>query len=130
MKSQRNDIEKFISETFGDAPEYLWAKTPNHAVFRHQTNQKWYAVLMEIPYNKLCRESNQIVDIINLKCDQIMIGSLLNDNGFYPAYHMSKTHWISIVLDGSVELQKIKALINISYELTDTKIQHNAAYKA
>lgn len=122
-QSQKDEMVKFITEQYGDNPEYLWAKTPDYAVFRHQTNQKWYAIFMNIPYDRLGIKNNQTVDIINVKCDHIMIGSLLEEKGFYPAYHMSKTHWITIALDGSVDTQKIKALIDISYELTDVKIK-------
>lgn len=120
-QSQRDEIIKFITEFYGDKPEYLWAKTPDYAVFRHQTNQKWYTIIMTIPYDKLGVKKDETVDIINVKCDHIMMGSLLDENGFYPAYHMSKTHWITIALDGSVDTQKIKTLIDISYELTDVK---------
>lgn len=121
--TQRDEITKFIKEQYGDNPEYLWAKTPECAVFRHQTNQKWYAVFMAVPYNKLGEKSNKTVDILNLKCDHITIGSLLNEKGFYHAYHMNKTHWITVVLDKSIDMQKIKALIDISYELTDLKLK-------
>ncbi|MBF1202590.1 MAG: MmcQ/YjbR family DNA-binding protein, partial [Fusobacterium periodonticum] len=34
-----------------------------------------------------------------------------------PAYHMNKKHWCTICLDGTVELEKIYNLIDISYEL-------------
>lgn len=123
VQSQRNEIINFISEYYGDKPEYLWAKTPDYAVFRHQTNKKWYALIMNIPYEKLGEKNGQAVDIINLKCDHIMIGSLLKEKGFYPAYHMSKTHWITIALDNCVDSNKIKAMIDISYELTEQKIK-------
>lgn len=125
-KSQRYEITEFITEQYGDNPEYLWPKTPECAIFRHQTNQKWYAAIMTVPYNKLGEKSSQTVDIINLKCDHITIGSLLNEKGFYPAYHMNKTHWITIALDGSVNIQEIKALIDISYELTDVKLKNKS----
>lgn len=124
IHSQRNEIIEFIKEQYGDNPEYLWAKTPECAVFRHQTNQKWYAALMTVPYSKLGEKSNQEVDILDLKCDHITIGSLLDEKGFYPAYHMNKTHWITVVLDESVNIEKIKAFIDISYELTDVKLKN------
>lgn len=47
-----------------------------------------------------------------------MLGSLLEEKGFYPAYHMNKEHWITIFLDGSVDDEKILSLIDISYDLT------------
>ena len=47
-----------------------------------------------------------------------MLGSLLEEKSFYPAYHMNKEHWITICLDGSVDDEKILSLIDISYDLT------------
>lgn len=73
---------------------------------------------MKIPKNRLGEYSDKIVDIVNVKCDPIMLGSLLEEKGFYPAYHMNKEHWITICLDGSVDDEKILSLIDISYDLT------------
>ena len=50
-----------------------------------------------------------------------MIGSLRKEKGILPAYHMNKEHWITVLLDGSVEKQKIYDLIEISYDLTRKK---------
>ena len=35
------------------------------------------------------------VDILNVKCDPILSGSLRMQPGFFPAYHMNKEKWIS-----------------------------------
>ena len=39
-----------------------------------------------------------------------LAGSLLMENGFFPAYHMRKDSWITVALDGSVADDKIKML--------------------
>ena len=38
-----------------------------------------------------------------------------------PAYHMNKTHWNSIILDGTVPDHDIKRMIAESYDLTKGK---------
>lgn len=58
------------------------------------------------------------MDVINLKCDPELIGSLRLKSGFHAAYHMNKEKWISIRLDGSVVDSEIKSLIELSFELT------------
>ena len=58
---------------------------------------------------------------MNLKCGPIMLGSMLMEPGFFPAYHMSKAHWISAALDGSAEVDRIKLLLDVSYEMTERK---------
>ncbi len=63
------------------------------------------------------------IDIMNLKCDPLLIGSLRLEKGFFPAYHMSKANWISVSLDSSVDNEKIKWLIDMSFDLTARKIR-------
>lgn len=38
-----------------------------------------------------------------------------------PAYHMNKTHWNSIILDGSIPDENIKSMIAESYEIIRPK---------
>ena len=61
---------------------------------------------------------DKTVDVLNIKCDPMMIGSLRMKEGFFPAYHMNKENWISILLDGTVSADEIKPLLELSYELT------------
>lgn len=44
-----------------------------------------------------------------------------------PAYHMNKRHWISIILDGSMDEADIRMLIEDSYRLTAPKIKGSRA---
>lgn len=65
-----------------------------------------------------------MVDILNVKCNPSVIASLLEaEPGFYPAYHMNKKNWISILLDDSVSAQKISWMVEKSFELTAPKIK-------
>lgn len=112
----REEFQKFIEEKYGVLPEYPWASMPSFAVFRHDNNKKWFAVVMTITKDKLGLDSTDNIDVVNLKCDPLM--SVTKENGIFPAYHMSKTHWISVLLDGTVDEEKIKWLLNLSFELT------------
>ena len=114
--SQRGRITQYIQETFGTEAEYLWADSPGNAVFRHPASKKWYAAMMRVLPEKLGLPSGEALDIMDIKCDTIMIGSLLSTEGFFPAYHMNKNHWISIVLDGSVSDDQIIPLLELSYD--------------
>lgn len=116
--SLRDKIFEYTKDAFGTNPEYLWQKTPDTAVFRHSENKKWYAIIMDIPKRKLGIDSDEFVDIINVKCDPVLIDSLIKNKGYFRAYHMNKTKWISVLLDGTVALDEIISMINLSYELT------------
>nr|WP_227989346.1 MmcQ/YjbR family DNA-binding protein [Morganella morganii] len=47
-----------------------------------------------------------------------MVGSLRLKEGVYPAYHMNKEHWVTIILDGKFNSGELKSLIDDSYRLT------------
>ena len=117
----RRELEEFISSAYGVDAEYPWARYPGNAVFRHRSNQKWFALVMDIPKSKLGLEGEGSLDVLNLKCDPLLIGSLREERGFFPAYHMSKTSWMTVALDGSVEDEKLKWLLGLSYDLTGVK---------
>ncbi len=115
MKTQ---IINDISNQYGVEPEYLWPKTPDCCIFRHTSNRKWFAVIMKVAGNKLGLNTNQPQDIINVKCDAYLISTLCQSKGYFPAYHMNKQAWLSILLDGTVAKEEIIKLIDLSYELT------------
>lgn len=96
-------------------------KYPNFAVFRHSSNQKWFALIMDVPKKRLGLQGDDLLNVVNFKCEPILMGSLLGEPGFFPAYHMSKDSWITVALDGSVPDDKIKLLLDVSYEATKPK---------
>ena len=58
------------------------------------------------------------IDIVDVKAKPEDIDRLILKNGFYRGYHMNKRHWLTIVLDGTVSLEEIAALLDRSYDLT------------
>ena len=112
-------VLQYVQDQFSAEPEYLWAKYPTYCVFRHVHNRKWFAVVMDVPKSKLGLSGNELVEILVVKCDPILLGSLLGKNGFLPAYHMSKSNWVTILLDGSVSDEEMISLLTISYDLTN-----------
>lgn len=112
---QRERVLRFAAESFGTQPEYLWADTPEAAVLRHPNSKKWYGILMRVSRERLGLEGPGAADVLNLKCGSLLLGSLLEEPGFLPAYHMSKTHWVSILLDGPAEDEAVFSLLELSY---------------
>ena len=119
----RKELESYIVDKYSIEPEYPWAKMPTFAVFRHSNNKKWFAVIMTITKDKLGFDSTENIDIVNLKCDPLM--NVTTEKGVFPAYHMSKTHWISVALDGSVEKEKLEWLLDLSFDLTAKRIKRH-----
>ncbi len=119
----REKVLKWAQDTYGTLPESLWAKTPEDVVLRHESNKKWYAILMKVRRSVLGSESDDIVDIINVKCDTLQIDLLSQQQGFYHGYHMNKNHWLTILLDGTVPLEAVCGLIEQSFEMTAPKLK-------
>lgn len=115
---KREEYIKFVTEYSGASPENLFASSPDTVIFRHESNRKWFAAVMNIPREKLGLYGKGNVDIVNLKCDPLLSGSLFNAGGIFPAYHMNKEKWISVLLDGSIDEDQLKWLTELSFYLT------------
>lgn len=113
---QRERITQYMQDTYGTQAEYLWADTPDCAVFRHPSSKKWYAIIMTVRSDRLGLSGEELVNVMNVKCGAILTGSLLSQKGFLPAYHMNKNYWISILLNESVPDDQIVPLLELSYD--------------
>ena len=116
--SGRQFLDNHITEAYGSVAECPWASAPSYGVYRHNHNKKWFAVIMTIDKSKLSILGGGQINVVNLKCEPIILNSALNERGFYPAYHMNKEHWITVALDGTVSEEKIKFFLSLSHELT------------
>ena len=107
-------------DTYGTSPDYPFEEDFETAVLRHGYNRKWYAIVMRVSRRKFGFESDEVIDVVNLKLPTEMFGSFGSDDGVYPAYHMNKLHWISVLLpDASDDI--IHFLVNVSFEATRAK---------
>ena len=119
----RREFEKLVYDTYGEAADRPFAKDQDTLVFRHSGNRKWFAIVMTVPGSRLGLKDDGVIDIVNLKCDPEVLLSVLGEAGIFPAYHMNKSHWLSVALDGSCERGTVEWLLSISYNLTRTKIK-------
>ena len=119
----RAETRAYILENYNVKEDHPWMDEPNYEVFRHFGNNKWFALILDVPKNKFGLKDDGILDVLNVKCDPIVVGGLLGEPGFFPAYHMSKDKWISIALDGTADDDKIKVLLDMSYNLTKPKVR-------
>ena len=113
-----NDWIDYIQSEYGAAPEHPWADEPEFAVFRHESNRKWFALVMNIRRDRLLPGEDGNIDVVNVKCDPILTGSVRDGRTIFSAYHMNKNLWISIILDKETDSETVKNLVGLSYELT------------
>ena len=72
---------------------------------------------MTVSKNKIGIDSNEVVDIIDLKMLPEDIEEIVDNENYFLGYHMNKKHWITIILDGRVEIEEIYEFIDMSYHL-------------
>lgn len=115
----REVVFHYIEKKYKCSAEYPWGKNDKSAVFRHGDNRKWFALVMEVRRDRLGFSDTETVDVINLKIDDMFFRDMLiQKEGIIPAYHMNKQHWISALLDGTVEEEQIFSLIDMSFQAT------------
>lgn len=110
-------ILDYAKEKYASPAEYLWPKFPRNAICRRQDNQKWYFALLSVQGTKIGLDTDEIVELIDLRAPVAEVPDLLKQKNIYPAYHMNKKHWITIILDGSMPLKEIYEFIDKSYLL-------------
>ena len=111
---------EYCLNTYGTSPDYPFDDDLETAVLRHAENRKWYALVMKVPRRKFGFESDAVVDVVNLKLPTEMFGSFGATDGVYPAYHMNKLHWISVLLPDAPD-ELVQFLVNVSFEATKAK---------
>ena len=109
---------------YGTSPDYPFDEDFETAVLRHADNRKWYALVMKVSRRKFGFESDEVIDVVNLKIPTEMFGSFGAADGVYPAYHMNKLHWISVVLPDAPD-DVVQFLVNVSFEATKSKTKLN-----
>lgn len=75
---------------------------------------------MRVSRRKFGFDSDEVIDVVNLKLPPEMFGSFGAADGVYPAYHMNKLHWISVLLPDAPE-DVVRFLVNVSFEATKNK---------
>ncbi len=116
-----NLLIKYVKEEYNDELEYLWDKFPNNAIWRNKENNKWYGVLLIIGKNKIGINEDGKIEIIDLLLEPERIKKIIDNKKYFAGYHMNKKHWITIKLDGSVDIKEIYDLLDNSYKLSKNK---------
>ncbi len=106
----------YVKQKYGTLPEYPWKDSPTYCTLKTNQKQKWYGLFMNIPYKTLGLKGEELVDVVNLKNDPETIAHLIDYKNFFPAYHMNKKYWYTILLDPEIDLEKVKTLIDESYQ--------------
>lgn len=114
---EAQEIISYVRKTYGDELEFLWKRSPHNGIWRRKDTNKWYAVLMIIKKQKIGLDSEEMVEIMDLRMNMAEKEKLIDKQKFFPGFHMNKDHWYTICLDGSLPLEEIYRRIDDSYRL-------------
>ena len=112
-------LMEYCERKFGTEPEAPWEDSPDAYTFKTAKRNKWYALFMTIPYKSLGLVAKGALDVVNIKLPPEKVLDLIDRVHFYPAYHMNKKHWITIVLDKEVDEPLVQQLLEESYGLVE-----------
>lgn len=122
----KQQLFEYCLNTYGTSPDYPFDEDFETAVLRHGENRKWYEIVMKVSRRKFGFDSDEVIDGVNLKLPTEMFGSFGVADGVYPAYHMNKLHWISVLLPDTPD-DVVRFLVNVSFEATKDKRKHRKA---
>ena len=120
-----NKVSDYIKEVYGASAEFPFKNDPTYAVFRNKENNKWFAMIMDVPFSKIDRinhsKDNSTQYILNVKADSTKIPTLIDTYDYiFKGYHMNSKTWISILLlDNNEILKHIYLLLKDSYTLIE-----------
>ena len=118
---QAKALADYVKGRYRASLEFLWGNSPDAAIWRRDDNRKWFGIMMVVSRRKLGFDSDERVAVMNFKHDAKQDGTITDGAKYFPAYHMSKVHWVTVVLDGSVPTEELTARLDRSYELAKKK---------
>ena len=120
---KRQDFIEHCLETYCTSPDFPFEDDLETAVLRHRDNKKWFALVMKVSRRKFGLDSDEVIDVVNLKLPIEMFGSFGAEDGVYPAYHMNKLHWVSVLLPDAPN-DVVEFLVHASFGATKSKLKH------
>ena len=119
-QKQTKDVIAHITDAYDAEPEFLWEKYPGFCIFRNDRNRKWFALITQITARQLGLDRDDDVEVLNLRFDRHeALDFTSSHENFFPAYHMNKSNWYSVLLDGKLDNDAVFELIEKSYLLVN-----------
>ena len=108
---------QFVRDFYGDEPEFLWTRFPDNAVWRRKDNKKWYGAILTVLGKKIGLDTDEVVEIIDLRMNPGEAKEVLAREHYHPGWHMNKKTWYTIVLDSGLSNEELRTRIVESHTL-------------
>lgn len=114
---QAKALIEYVRMRYDNELEFLWEKFPDNAVWRRRDTAKWYGALLTVSKRKLGFKSDELVEIIDLRSAPENMEALIDNQIYFPGWHMNKKNWYTVILDGSASLNELQRRLDESYLL-------------
>ena len=108
MNIYREQLIAHIQDKYHTSPEYPWVRFPRYGIFKHQDSGKMFALIADVREDRLGRDGEDYIDVLNLKLgDPLQVDFLIRQEGFFRGHPINRGNWISIALDGTVPFEEV-----------------------
>lgn len=115
--TQTKAVIKYIMDKYGDSLEFLWEKFDDNGIWRNKKNNKWYAALLTAKSTYFGIDSDETIEVIDLRYEKGKVSEIIDNKKVFPGYHMNKSSWITIKLDDSMDNLELFKLVDNSYNI-------------
>lgn len=116
-----DEIKKYVKDKDNVVLDYPWRDTPDFCTLK--VKDKWFGLIMNVKYKVLGFDTDELVDIINIKLDPLEIEELIDNKIYFKAYHMNKKYWITILLNSKTDKEKLFELLDKSCNIVSSKVK-------
>ncbi len=117
--SIREQLLTFVREKYGTEPAFSGIREIDSLVLRHTDTQKVYATISMVERARLGLSGEGQAEILSIRPDSLLLRDiLLQKPGFFPGRHAGSGAWVSVLLDGTVEPEEIRSLLEGSFMAT------------
>lgn len=116
---QTEALIAYVRERYGAQPEYLWEKTPDCFIFRRSENRKWFAAVLGVKRSRLGLSGDGDEEIVDLRADPEELKALIDNERYFPGYHMNKKHWFTVILNGNLSEKELFFRVDESFRIAD-----------
>jgi len=115
---QLERLFRMAEKEFNERPDYPFANKEEGIVLRREDNKKWYLIFLHPKGSALGLEKER-VNLIDIRIEKD--SPEIDGERIYPAYHMNKHSWCSILLDDAWNDEEIFSYIKKSREMAMKK---------
>ncbi|MDX8417078.1 MAG: MmcQ/YjbR family DNA-binding protein [Absicoccus sp.] len=112
-------IIQYIQKQYGIDPDYPFVNAPTDPVWNRQDNHACFARILRVPSKQLGLYGTE-EDILDVKVSDPFLVDIMVDEPGYDRNHQ-KGNWLSIQLDGTIDLEDIYRWIDESYRVAGSK---------